>query len=55
MIDLLNKLLASDTETEVLEFKKAERQFDKTDNTVLSKKKQIKTKRKSKMIKNAEY
>src|SRR6056297_4152718 len=29
MIELLNKLLASDTETEVLEFKKAERQFDK--------------------------
>jgi hypothetical protein len=29
MIDLLNKLLASNTETEVLEFKKAERQFDK--------------------------
>lgn len=28
-MDLLNLLLASDTETEVLEFKKAERQFDK--------------------------
>ncbi|ALO15051.1 Divergent AAA domain protein [Salinivirga cyanobacteriivorans] len=29
MIDLLNKILQTDTETEVLEFKKAERQFDK--------------------------
>ncbi len=29
MINLVNKLLASNTETEVLEFKKAERQFDK--------------------------
>ena len=29
MIELLNKLLQTNTETEVLEFKKAERQFDK--------------------------
>ncbi len=29
MINLVNKLLTSNTETEVLEFKKAERQFDK--------------------------
>lgn len=29
MIDLLNKLLSSDTENEVLEFKKAQNQIDK--------------------------